>query len=168
MRVAGKRLPVLPGKLPSFVVLNGSFVDYLSARLQKDLYSTLKHRVMKNTLFFLAACLLLSAFVYKSSGKSIVGHWTINYPSGQQVLLDFRSNGTFETVIPAEHFTVGGQFKFEDDILSITDTSCGTGYWAKYKTTFFIDDSVYSAAIEDSCAGRKSAMDKATLIRVRR
>ena len=39
--------------------------------------------------------------------------------------VDFRKNGSFKTSIPAEQFTVKGKYKWKDDVLYITDTTCG-------------------------------------------
>lgn len=122
---------------------------------------------MKKTLFLFYACFAILVFSCNSPKKNLVGKWTVHYSSGQPISVDFRENGTFESTIPADHYTVGGEYKLEGDVLSITDTSCGKNYWGKYKATFFSNDSVYSALIEDSCSGRRSAADKATLIRVK-
>ena len=122
---------------------------------------------MKHTLLLATACVLLAIFAFMPAKRNLVGHWTITSPNGGTANIEFKDDGTFVTVIPAEQFTVGGQYSLKDDILSVTDTSCGNGYWSKYQATFFTDDSVYSAVIEDSCAGRRSAVDKATMVRMK-
>ena len=122
---------------------------------------------MKQNILLSTASLLLAIFAFMPEKNGLVGHWTFNYPGGQTVSIEFRDDGTFEAVIPAEQFTVGGQYNLKDDILSISDSSCGKNYWGTYRETFFSDDSVYSTVIEDSCTGRRSAADKATLIRVK-
>ncbi|MBS1599043.1 MAG: hypothetical protein JST75_12535 [Bacteroidetes bacterium] len=110
---------------------------------------------------------LLFAFTNPNK-KNITGHWAVHYRSGnEKVSIHFKSNGTFVAEIPAEHFVVGGEYKLENDILSISDTSCNKNYWGKYKETFFTNDSIYSTVIEDSCSGRRSSADKATLVRVK-
>ena len=122
---------------------------------------------MKQNILLSAAGLLLVIFAFMPQTKTLVGHWTIHYPNGQQASIEFREDGSFETVIPAEQFTVGGQYKLNEDILSISDSSCGSNYWGTYKETFINGDSVYSVVIEDSCTGRRSAADKVTLVRVK-
>jgi hypothetical protein len=122
---------------------------------------------MKKIYLLLSMLLFVSIFAFVSIGNSIVGNWKIVYPAGAQVSLEFRKNGTFRTEIPSEHFTIEGKYKMKGDIVYISDSSCGSGYWGKYKYTFFSNDSVYSAVIEDSCYGRKATADKATWIRVK-
>jgi hypothetical protein len=99
--------------------------------------------------------------------ETLVGTWKINYPNGSQVTIIFRNNGTIRAEIPSEHFTVEGKYKVKGDILYVTDSTCGTGYWGKYKSKFFSNDSVFSESIEDSCMGRKNTVDKQTLVRVK-
>jgi hypothetical protein len=122
---------------------------------------------MKKIYLLLSMLLFVTIFAFVRISNSIVGNWKIVYPAGTQVSLEFRKNGTFKTEIPSEHFIVEGKYKMKGDILYISDTSCGAGYWSKYKYTFFSNDSVYSAVIEDSCSGRKAAADKATWVRVK-
>lgn len=123
---------------------------------------------MKKLYFLLISILLLtSIFAFVVSKETLVGIWKINYPSGAQVTIIFRDNGTIRAEIPAEHFTVEGKYKVKGDILYVTDSTCGTGYWGKYKSKFFSNDSVYSESIEDSCTGRKNTVDKQTLVRVK-
>jgi hypothetical protein len=102
-----------------------------------------------------------------ASKETLVGTWKINYPGGNQVTIIFRDNGTVRAEIPSEHFTVEGKYKMKGDIVYVSDSTCGTGYWGKYKQTFFSNDSCYAEAIEDSCMGRKSTIDKQTLVRVK-
>jgi hypothetical protein len=122
---------------------------------------------MKKTIFFVAAfsALLIVAFIPVK--RNIIGTWLITYKSGSTVRLDIRTDGTIKVDIPAEHFTFIGNYKMKDDVISFTDSTCGVNYWSRYKIKFLSDDSVYSEAIEDSCLGRKTAVDKATLIRIK-
>lgn len=122
---------------------------------------------MKKIYFLLFAGLLMTGFAFVGLKESLVGTWKINYPSGSQVTIIFRNNGTIRAEIPSEHFTVEGKYKVKGDVLYVTDSTCGTGYWGKYKSKFFTNDSVYSESIEDSCMGRKMTVDKQTLIRVK-
>jgi hypothetical protein len=128
----------------------------------------LKPPVMKKIYFLLFAILLLStSFAFVLFKNSLVGTWKITYPGGSQTTIIFRSNGTIRAEIPSEHFIVEGKYKIKGDVLYVTDSTCGIGYWGKYKPKFFTNDSVYSELIEDSCSGRSNTVDKQTLIRVK-
>jgi hypothetical protein len=123
---------------------------------------------MKKIYFFALAILVVSTiFAFGSIKDTLVGTWRITYPNGNKVTIIFRSNGTIRAEIPSEHFTVEGKYKVKGDVVYVMDSTCGTGYWSKYKSKFFSSDSVYSESIEDSCTGRRSTMDKQTLIRVK-
>ena len=122
---------------------------------------------MKKIYLLLTLLLLVTIFSFVKISNSIVGNWKIVYPAGALVSLEFRKNGTFRTEIPSEHFTIEGKYKMKGDMLLISDTSCGTGYWGKYKYTFLGNDSLHSSAIEDSCSGRKATADNATWVRVK-
>jgi hypothetical protein len=122
---------------------------------------------MKRISFLLLTGLLITVLSFAPLKERIVGTWKITYPSGSQSTLTFRSNGTVMAEIPSEHFTVEGKYKVKGDIIYVTDTTCGTGYWGKYKSNFFSNDSVYAEMIEDSCTGRRYTVDKQTLIRVK-
>jgi hypothetical protein len=123
---------------------------------------------MKKMYLFAVAFLLISTvFAFMAFKETIVGKWKITYSSGNVTTIIFRSNGTVRAEIPAEHFIVEGKYKMQDNILLVTDTSCGNGYWGKYKPTFFSNDSAYAEVIEDSCSGRRYTVDKQTLIRIK-
>ncbi|HLA60289.1 MAG TPA: hypothetical protein VK622_16060 [Puia sp.] len=122
---------------------------------------------MKKIYLFPACVVLLTMLAFATSKETLVGTWKITYPSGSQTTIIFRNNGTIRAEIPSEHFTVEGKYKVKGDILSVTDSTCGTGYWGTYKSKFFSNDSVYSEAIEDSCSGRRYTVDKQTLVRVK-
>ncbi|HMH32563.1 MAG TPA: hypothetical protein VK543_06005 [Puia sp.] len=122
---------------------------------------------MKKTILFVAAFSALFIVAFIPVKRNIVGTWLITYKNGNTVKLDIRTDGTIKADIPAEHFTVIGNYKMKGDVFSVTDSTCGVNYWGKYKLRFFGDDSVYSEAIEDSCLGRKSTVDKMTLIRIK-
>ncbi|HZZ75267.1 MAG TPA: hypothetical protein VFE04_05035 [Puia sp.] len=123
---------------------------------------------MKKINFLAISIFLFSViFGFVASKETLVGTWKITYPSGDQVTIVFRDNGTIRAEIPSEHFTVEGKYKVKGDMVYVMDSTCGTGYWSKYKSRFISNDSVYSEAIEDSCMGRKSTIDKQTLVRVK-
>lgn len=123
---------------------------------------------MKKIYFFpIAIILALAIFAFMPSKETLVGTWKINYPNGNQVTIIFRDNGTIRAEIPAEHFTVEGKYKVKGDMVFVMDSTCGTGYWSKYKSKFLSNDSVYSEVVEDSCTGRRKTVDKQTMVRVR-
>src|SRR5579862_794826 len=122
---------------------------------------------MKKTISLFVAFFAIAIIAFIPPEKNLVGSWIIKYGNDQKINLDFRKNGTIKVIIPSENFTVEGKFKLKDEILYLNDGTCGLDYWGKYKTTFFNNDSIYTVLIEDSCGPRKSAMDKATLVRMK-
>ena len=78
---------------------------------------------MKHTLLLATACVLLAIFAFMPAKRNLVGHWTMKFSGGQMATVEFKDDGTFETEIPAEQFTIGGQDNLNDDVLSISDTS---------------------------------------------
>jgi hypothetical protein len=51
--------------------------------------------------------------------------------------------------------------------MSINDKQgCGDTYWATYKLTFYTEDSLLNTAMEDSCIGRKEAINNSVLKRL--
>ena len=122
---------------------------------------------MKKIYLFPASLIFLVVLAFATFKETLVGTWKITYPSGSQTTIIFRNNGTVRAEIPSEHFTVEGKYKIKDDILYVMDSTCGTGYWGKYKSKFFSNDSVYAEVIEDSCSGRRYTVDKQTLVRMK-
>ena len=121
---------------------------------------------MKKSLFiFSTFTLSLIAISFSPSLSNIVGHWTITYKSGNTTTITFMKDGKFVSEIPAEHFTVGGRYKLDRDVLSISDTSCNEKYWGKYKISFYGKDSIYAVVIVDTCSGRRGAADKVFMVR---
>ena len=149
------------------VDLTLSFVEYFNiAHTRRHTFKS-KLLIMKKSMLLIPACLVFAIIAFIPPKKNLVGSWVIKWPSGTNVNIDFRGDGTVKAGIPAENFTVEGKYKYKGDIITLTDSTCGKNYWGKYKVTFLSDDSAYSVAVEDSCMGRKSAMDKATLVRVK-
>jgi hypothetical protein len=123
---------------------------------------------MKKIYFLPVVILFVSViFGFVILKDTLVGTWKITYPGGSQVTIIFRDNGTIRAEIPAEHFTVEGKYKVKGDIFYIMDSTCGAGYWGKYKSKFMSNDSVYSVLVEDSCSGRFNTINKQTLVRVK-
>jgi hypothetical protein len=101
------------------------------------------------------------------SRKTFVGHWRVKYGNGDRGNVVFRSDGTAEATFEGTTWKVGGPYKVEGTTLSMQDSTCGFDYWAKYKATWYSDDSVQTTLLEDSCTGRKNSVDGAVLVRTR-
>lgn len=119
----------------------------------------------KVSVFFATTVLAAMIFAFSASTKTIVGHWTINYKSGNASKVEFMADGSFLAKIPSENFVVSGKYKLQKEVLSISDTSCNANYWGKYKVSFHGNDSIYSYVISDTCSGRRSSADQAVLVR---
>ena len=122
---------------------------------------------MKKLLLLLPLCSLLILFAFMPPKKRIVGHWTMSYGNGIKGKAVFRSDGTYEATFEGQQWKVGGQYKQEGDVSTITDSTCGFGYWGKYKSTWYTDDSLRMTAVEDSCTGRKANADGCVMVRVK-
>ena len=123
---------------------------------------------MKKHLFLLLLCPLASALAFIPAKRSLVGHWRTLYGNGVKGNAVFREDGTFEATFQGSTWKVGGQYKLDGDMSTITDSTCGMGYWGKYRATWYSDDSLRMAAIEDSCTGRKENADGAVMVREKR
>ena len=119
---------------------------------------------MKKLLFSLP---LLLIFAFIPAKRSIVGNWKSFYGNGITGKTSFHSDGTYEATFDGQAWKVGGTYKVDGDVQSITDSTCGFGYWAKYKATWYTDDSVRMTAVEDSCQGRKANADGMVMTRVK-
>lgn len=122
---------------------------------------------MKKMILFIAPCILICSFAFVPLKNIVVGKWKITYKSGMETFIEFRKNETFKTEIPSENFTIEGKYKIKNDMVYITDTSCGGNYWGKYKVTVISNDSVYTEVLEDSCTGRRVSADKTFLVRIK-
>jgi hypothetical protein len=105
------------------------------------------------------------AFTLIPLKRSMVGHWRVAFGDGIKGNVVFRSNGTYEATFDGQTWKVGGQYKLDGDLSTITDSSCGFGYWAKYKATWYTDDSLRMTVIEDSCTGRRADADNSVMVR---
>jgi hypothetical protein len=119
---------------------------------------------MKKSFLLLLFCSILEILAFNAPKKGLIGLWKITYRSGHAEA-DFRSDGSFKAVDDKGGFDINGKYKFKGDVLYISDSTCGTGYWGKYKPSFVNEDSISSVVIEDSCVGRKIVCDGATLVR---
>ncbi|HVU94053.1 MAG TPA: hypothetical protein VHE34_02475 [Puia sp.] len=122
---------------------------------------------MRKNSFLAAICIFL-LFSFVGARRSLVGHWKVAYGNKHTGEMVCHSNGHFEATFKGETWKVGGEYKSDGATVSISDSSCGFGYWAKYRTNWFSDDSVSFSVIEDSCSGRKSDGDGAVLVRMKK
>jgi hypothetical protein len=120
---------------------------------------------MKKHLVLLLLCPFVGVLAFIPAKRSLVGHWHAFYGNGVKGNAVFRKDGTYEATFEGSAWKVGGQYKLEGNISTITDSTCGMGYWAKYKATWYSDDSLRMTAIEDSCTGRKANADGAVMVR---
>lgn len=124
---------------------------------------------MKQTIKVLAALFVITAFAFIPPKHNVVGHWKIHYTNGAMEDVDFKSDGTYRSYSLTGETTHNGNYKFSGGTMSINDKEgCGDTYWATYKITFFGKDSASNTEIEDSCSGRREAVDGATLKRVKK
>jgi hypothetical protein len=122
---------------------------------------------MKKNHFLVALCaLFVVGFAFVAS-RTLVGHWSARYGNGDKGHVVFRTDGTVEATFESTTWKVGGPYKVDGSTLSISDSSCGLGYWSTYKTSWYSDDSVRATLIEDTCTGRKSCVDGAVLVRMK-
>lgn len=123
---------------------------------------------MKKTIKVLAVSFVIAAFAFIPPLHNVVGNWRITYSNGTKEYVDFKSDGTYRSYDSTGQTHHQGTYKFSDDIMSINDKEgCGDTYWATYKITFFGKDSASNTAIEDSCSGRKEAINGAGLKRIK-
>ncbi|HVS95753.1 MAG TPA: hypothetical protein VHE54_04675 [Puia sp.] len=102
------------------------------------------------------------------AGHSLIGHWNVAYGNGPKGHMVFRNNGTFEATFDGQQWKVGGQYKVVGNTAAFADSSCGLGYWGKYKMTWLSDDSVSATVVEDTCSGRRGNADGAVIVRAKR
>jgi hypothetical protein len=100
-------------------------------------------------------------------GRSIVGRWNAAYGNQMTGHLVLRSNGTYEADFTGQQWKVGGHYKMQGNTITITDSVCGFGYWAKYNCTWYSDDSLRQTVVTDSCSGRKEDANGMVLVRVK-
>ena len=120
---------------------------------------------MKKHFLFTSLIVTLFILAFSPAKKSIVGHWKMSYGNGMTGKAQFNSDGTYEATFDGQDWKVGGTYKEDGGITMITDSVCGNGYWGKYKSKWYTDDSLRTTAIEDSCSGRKANADGAVMVR---
>jgi hypothetical protein len=113
--------------------------------------------------------LFLLAFAFITPKHDPVGHWQITYTNGASEFVDFNKDGSFQSHGADGKASHQGSFKFHNDVISINDKEgCGDTYWGSYKLTFYTEDSVLNTVMEDSCTGRKDAVNGSVLKRMTR
>lgn len=122
---------------------------------------------MKKDHLIVALCALFVVGIAFVARKSFVGHWRVHYGNGDRGNVVFRSNGTAEATFDGTDWKVGGPYKEEGTTLTMADSTCGLGYWATYKATWYSDDSVQTTLVEDTCTGRKNSVNGAVLVRAK-
>ena len=121
----------------------------------------------KETIFCIFGALILTLSSALIPPKhNMVGRWKANLGNGPKVLLDFSKKGGVQVLNLDGSVVLGGEYKLNDDVVSLADSTCGTQYWSRYKFTFYQEDSMSSEVIEDSCSIRRANVDKATYKRV--
>jgi hypothetical protein len=118
---------------------------------------------MKKTILLLTSLFVFTLFAFSPSKHSVVGHWTLRSSAYPPSWVSFNSDGTFSHTDGSGKVLHSGKYKFSNDTLSIDDKTCGSGYWGKYKLTFYGSDSASSATISDSCGARKMRVGGATI-----
>jgi hypothetical protein len=131
------------------------------------IFCPIKTSIMKKFICLLTGLFVLVVMGFTPPVRTLNGNWTISFKSGTKVMLNFAPDGKLVVNIPSEQFTVTGKYKMKDDILYLTDSTCGSGYWGKYTEKFLGNDSVWSVSIEDSCMPRKSSMNNVYMIRTK-
>jgi hypothetical protein len=117
----------------------------------------------KYLLAFPLSAALLMAWI--AAGHSLVGHWKVAYGNGVTGHVAFTSNGHVEATFDGQTWKVGGPYKVEGNTVMISDSTCGFGYWGKYKVTWYSNDSAKAVLLEDSCSGRKMNVDGSVIVR---
>jgi hypothetical protein len=117
-------------------------------------------RNYKPSLLFLFIIVMSFAFVRQK--YSLTGKWSIlnldGTPSGEYV--NFKEDNTYTVALPDGQIGENGNYLLKDSVFSIKNIKdvCGNGYWGKYNLTFYGNDSVHFALIEDTCTVRRTDM----------
>lgn len=122
---------------------------------------------MKQAIKLSAIFFVIAAFAFTPQKHNPVGHWKISYTNGLNEYVDFYKDGTFKSVSIDGQLTHQGNYKMSDDVISVNDKEgCGDNYWGTYKLTFYTEDSVLNTVVEDSCTGRREAVNGSVLVRL--
>lgn len=103
--------------------------------------------------------LLITVILTTISKHSILGRWESKSATGNTTGVVFKEDHSFEAYVNRKPFTTG-KYYMHGDTLHFNDTGCG-GSEGIYKTNFFADgDSLYWAAISDTCTERRNGMQR--------
>lgn len=111
---------------------------------------------MKQSIKVFAVFSILVALAFIPPKHDLVGRWITYGSDGSIGYVDFNKDGTFKVSSPEGKIFHQGNYKFDKDVFSINDKEgCGDTYWGTYRLTFFDEDSLTPAVIQDTCAGRR-------------
>ncbi|MES1214344.1 MAG: hypothetical protein ABUT20_02410 [Bacteroidota bacterium] len=121
----------------------------------------MKNKLCKiNTkLSLLVIAIVVLLFGFTRPKHNLAGTWSILNLDGTSAgeLIDFKKDNTYTITLPGGQIGERGMYLLKDSIFSIKNIKdvCGKDYWGKYNLTFYGDDSVHFALIEDSCSQRR-------------
>ena len=113
-------------------------------------------------LSLLSVFVIAILFSFASPKHSLIGKWSIlnpdGSPSGEYV--DFKKDNTYSVALPNGQIGERGNYLLKKSVFSIKNSKdvCGKDYWGKYNLTFYGNDSVHFALIEDTCSARRTDM----------
>ena len=105
--------------------------------------------------------IIIIIFAFTPPKYSLVGQWSLlqtdGTASGEYVF--FKEDSTYTIALPNGEIGERGMYFLKDStffIKNIIDNACGKDYWGKYNLTFYGNDSVHFALIEDTCTARRT------------
>jgi hypothetical protein len=111
------------------------------------------------SLLFLFIIVMIFAFIPPK--HNLIGQWSLLLPDGTASgeYLFFKGDSTYNITLPNGQIGERGMYYLKDStffIKNIADNACGKNYWGKYSLSFYGDDSVHFALIEDTCTARRA------------
>jgi hypothetical protein len=120
---------------------------------------------MKKALIVSLAITALTAVSFMTPPNPLVGHWQQRWRSGAIMLVNFRSDSSYDAFVNGKAFT-SGKYYVRQDTVGVSDGVCNMNYYGRYKMSFFAQDSLRWTVIDDTCGGRRRGTDKGTFGRV--
>lgn len=120
---------------------------------------------MNQSHIFLTGLLALAAFSFPDAPQTLTGRWQQKDPNGARMQVYFRAGSSF-VIIPNGKYVIGGKYDVNQDTLRSSNPACNLTYYSTDKLDFFAQDTVRLTLVQDACAGRCKAYDKATIGRV--
>ena len=112
-------------------------------------------------LLIMLFIIIVIIFAFTPPKYSLIGQWSLlqtdGTPSGEYVF--FKEDSTYTIALPNGEVGERGMYFLKDSIFfikNIVDNACGKDYWGKYNLTFYGNDSVHFALIEDTCTARRT------------